>query len=167
MYNGSSVFSVVGVFYSQGTDVYELQRVNQGDIANLRSQAAQSNRASFYEARYGTSGIVVELYPRPSSGSYIVYYVSEHGGLSSDAASWFGPTRSDELITLRVAAKALHNESMDRDAHFLEQEYERLMSKVQNQASWVDSRNAPHIRNVSGTALRDAFNYTTAGADIG
>ena len=160
---GTGIFSVQGVFFQLGTDFYEVRRVNQADIAQLRSQTAQSNRAEFYEVRYNSiNGVIVELYPRPTGGTYTIYYVNEHPGLINDAALWLGPARSDELVITRVAMKGLLNESMDQDAAVMEGRYTSLLAKVQNQV-WQDGRNSAKIRDVIGRPVVDAFDYPVLG----
>lgn len=164
---GTNIFSVNGVFYFNGGQTYELKRVNQANVAALRAQAAMSNLASYYEVRVSpTAGLVVELYPRVTSGTYTVQFTADHPGLASDVAIWYGPNRSDELVTLRVAAKGLHNEGMDRDAHFLEKEYDALLAKLQNQASWIDARNPATVRDVTHAvqyAGIHGFDYPVGG----
>lgn len=163
---GVNIFGIVGVFYTQGLDTYELKRVNQGNIASLRSQQAQSNRAGFYELRVSaTSGLVIELYPRPTSGTYTVNYSPDHPGLPSDVSIWYGPNRSDELVCLKVAAKALHQEGMDQDSIVLETEYTQLLAKVQNQATWLDMRNPAMIRDVRSQPSLSAFDFPVAGPE--
>ncbi len=160
---GTGIFSIIGV-YANSPQFTELRRVNQADVARLRTQAVQSNCPSFYEVRVSpTAGMVVEFYPRPTSGTFAIQYQIDHPGLAADGTIWYGPERSDELVVLKTASKALHNEGMDQDAWALEKEYERLLAKVQVLASWVDQRNSAHIRDVMSQPSRSAFDFDVAG----
>lgn len=158
--SGVNIFGVNGVFYVSGGTYTELRRVNQADVAALRSQGAANNVASFYEVRISpTTGMVIELYPRVSGGSYLVKYTPDHAGLVNDAAIWYGPNRSDELVVLDAAAKGLRNEGMDRDGWVLEQERAKLLELVLMQASQIDQRNSPRIRDTTRATSQDPFDF--------
>lgn len=165
--SSTAVFTIMGVYFLMGSEQYELKRANSGALASLRSQPTAGNYAEFYDIRFSPAlGLIIELLPKPTSGSYRVDYVPEFQGLVNDAAVWFGPIRSDELVVLRVAAKALIKEGDDRGAYVLEQEYTRMLEKVTAQASWLDMRNPPQIRDVRTRQSRGIFDYMVAGQDM-
>lgn len=155
-----AVFAIRGVYNIVGNQRYELKRLNEGDRASLRSQGAQGP-ARYYDPRVSlTLGPVVELFPRPTSGTYEVDYVVDHPGFASDVAVWRGPNRSDELLVLCAARKGVLKEGRLQDAQTLLGEYQYLFEKVQRTASWFDMRNAPTIRDVGDQfTVRDAFDY--------
>ena len=142
------VAMVAGVYYIQGTDVYELKRVNTADIASLRSVQAASNRPMYYEIRFNpTSGAVIEFFPRPNAGTFEVRYYTDFTGFASDATNWNGPARTDELIAIGVAIKALRNEGDNPAADQLEKEWMILLDEIQHSVAWLDARSAPLIRD--------------------
>ena len=158
-----TVAFIRGVFYVTGTTVTELSRLNEGNRAGLQSSSG-SQPASHYSVMIDpTNGPVLELLPLPSSGTYRVDYILEHPGFAADGTPWYGPGRSDELIVLRTAGKAMRKEGNDSGAAQVDREYDYLLAKVQNQASWFDMRNAPRIRDagpdIFGGGVRDPFDY--------
>lgn len=165
-----NVAFVVGVYFLQGTDCYELRRLNEGKRAALRSWAGQTNYAEFYDLRVNpTSGVVIELAPKPTSGTYQVDYVLEYPGFAGDSDVWYGPARSEEVISLWAAAEGCLKEGQGRagDAKALFDEGNALMDQVLRQASWIDARNPAQVRDVSGRSNRLTFDYPAAGPEIG
>lgn len=157
-----TVAFVRGVFYNRGGTWCELSRLNEGDRASLMATGA--GEATYYDTRVdATSGPVVELLPTPSSGTYRIFYVLEHPGFAGDSTEWYGPGRSDELIVLRSAAKAMRKEGNDQGAAQLDREYAMLLEKVQNMAGWFNQRHATLIRDVgspfSSPRSPDGFDY--------
>lgn len=157
-----TVAFIRGVFYVNGGTYEELPRVNEGDRARLMGSGAA--RAAAYDVRIDpTSGPVLELLPNPTSGTYRVQYVLEHPGFSADSTEWYGPARSDELVILRAAAKAMRKEGNDQGARQLDNEYQELLFKVQTMAGWFNMRHAATIRDVGDalgmTRSSDGFDY--------
>lgn len=156
-----AVAFIRGVFWLSGGTYAELDRVQEGDRASLMSSSGA--RPAAYDVRIDpTSGPVVELLPA-ATGTCRVHYVPEHPGFANDAAEWYGPARSDELIVLRSAAKAMRKEGNDQGARQLDNEYSELLFKVQTMASWFNMRHSVKIRDV-GDPLdigrsSDGFDY--------
>ncbi len=148
-----------GVYRVNGTRYEELQPINEGARASLMT----TGDASHYAVRIDpTNGPVLELLPLPSSGTYRVEYILEHPGFSGDSTEWYGPARSDELVTLRAAAKGMRKEGNDQGAAMLDREYALLLEKVQSMANWFDMRNSPRIRDVADPirgGFRPDFDY--------
>lgn len=152
---------VRGVYRKDGTVYTELRRLNEGQRASLMSQTGTA-QALYYNIMIDpTAGPQLELFPVQSSGTYRVEYIPEWPGFSADGDTWYGPARSDELVSIRAAIKGLRKEGDDQGALNLEAEYERVFEKVTAMASWFDLRNPPVIRDVnSGLSVpRDAFDY--------
>lgn len=162
---GADVFSITGVWIDISGERYELKRLNEGDRARLTTSNYGGSWPEFYDFRVGTSGPVIYFFPRKAATVY-VDYIPDHTGLANDAAVWRGPVRSDELLVLAVARKAVLKEGADRagDANRLLEEYRELMEKVRAQASWADMRNPAMIRDESGRRSRfNAFDYDAVG----
>jgi hypothetical protein len=149
---------VRGVFWRNGSSYVELDRLNEGDRASLMSSAgAISGR--YYDVRIDpTSGPVLEVLPS-AAGSYVVHYIKEHPGFTADGDTWYGPARSDELIVLKVAAKAVRKEGRLQDWEALKQDYRDCWVKVTGMASWFNMRHSAKIRDVMGAQRRDAFDF--------
>ncbi len=143
-----AVFSATMVYTNFGQTQTELHRVNPGHIAALRSAAARGGLSRYYEVRTSTTGAVVEFFPK-AAGTYFVDYIVDFPGFANDASVWLGPVRSDELIVLKAAAKGVRKESRAGDAKTLDDEYDRLLLKVQRLSSWFDQRNAAEMRDSS------------------
>lgn len=160
-----AVAFIRGVYYKDGTNYYELRRLNEGDRASLLSTTGAA-RAEAYEARIDSVvGPVIELLPVPTSGTYRIEYVPEVLELLTDADTWYGPARSDELIVLKTASKACRKEGNSQGAAELDREYVMLLEKVQNMASWFDMRNSAQIRDVTSGRGHDPFDHRVAGPD--
>ena len=161
------VFSVVGVYAQLAGTVYELARMNPGDRAALLSNQAQGQAPSrFYEVRADfTSGVIVEILPAPTSGTYLVDWIAGLEDLSLDADEWLGPNSSDELVVISAARKAVLKEGRVQDAAVLRDEYESLLDKVKRLGSWLDQRNPAQIRraNPFGSDQRAPFDFDVMG----
>lgn len=154
-----TVAAIRGVFYNSGGRWVELPRLNEGDRARYLSS---TGTPAAYDVRIDpTNGAVVEVLPEQTSGTVRVEYISEYAGFASDAATWFGPARSDELIVLRAAAKGMRKEGNDQGAVQLDREYAMLFDTVTRLASWFNLRHATLIRDVGDplAARRDDFDY--------
>jgi hypothetical protein len=155
----TGVAFVRGVFRLSSGRYIELARLNEGDRGTLMGR---SGDASYYNVRIDPAlGAVVELLPLPSSGTYVIQYVPEHPGFAADATEWYGPARSDELLTLKAAAKGCRKEGNDQGAMALDREYLMLLDKVQSMSSWFDMRNAATVRDVVDPigARKDPFDF--------
>lgn len=137
-----------GVYCVQGGTYHELKRLNEGDRAGLYSSTGAS-MPSHYDVRIDASdGIGVEILPYVAGATIRVEYVREHAGLAADNVPWLGPARSDELIVLRTAQKAMRKEGNDQGAAQLDREYQYLQQCVQDMASWTNMRHSATIRDV-------------------
>lgn len=163
-----NILGVHGVYYMQGAQAYRLRRVNEGKRATLMDPTAGSGYAEFYNVMVSpVNGPVIELLPAVLGGTYRVDYVPEWPGFSGDSDTWYGPARSDELVILRAATKALRKEGSTQDAADLDREYEALFQKVMNYASALHLRDPAQIRDESGLGARYAFDYPVAGPALG
>lgn len=165
--SGNPIFGVVAVYQVVGSEFILLRRVKPEHLDALRSsQGLGTGIYPEYEIRVSlTSGPKIELFPVTTQGTIRVDYVTEYAGFANDADVWRGPARSDEMIVVRTAIKALRKEGEERSAAALEAEYQRLFEKVVNQASWLDMRNPPTIRDVYHNRRdgRDLFDYPVVG----
>lgn len=151
-----TVFAATMVYTLFGNQFTELRRVNPGHMAALRSVGATGGFSRFYEVRTGVSGSKIEFFPRVA-GTYFVDYIADFPGFANDSAVWNGPPRSDELIVLKSAAKGLRKESRVQEAAVLDQEYDKLMLKVKELASWYDMRNPAEVRD--SRPLSEPFSF--------
>lgn len=161
------VFGVVGVYSLVGGVQSELKRVNEGNRAALRSSGTTGSPAEYYDLRQSfTGGTRIELLPKPTSGTYLVDWIPDFEGLVLDADTWAGPARSDELIVIAAARKAVLKEGRIQDASVLKNEYDELLDKVKRMGSWLDMRNPAQVRDVGPTrAARSSFDYAVVGPD--
>lgn len=151
-----TVFAAQMVYTLFGNQFTELRRVNPGHMAALRTTGATGGFSRFYEVRTGVAGSVVEFFPRVA-GTYFVDYVADFPGFTNDASVWQGPPRSDELIVLKAAAKGVRKESRVPDAQALDAEYDKLLLKVKELASWYDMRNPAEMRD--SRPLSEPFSF--------
>lgn len=159
-----NILGIHGVYFSQGSQFYRLRRINEGKRSSLMDPNNGFGQAEFYDVRLNAvNGPVLYLWPPAFGGTYRVDYVPEFAGFSSDSDTWFGPARSDELIALKAASKALHKEGSNEDRAGLDREYAALWEKVTNTASWFDMRNPAMIRDESAYGERFSFDYPVAG----
>lgn len=151
-----TVFAATMVYTLFGNQFTELRRVNPGHMAALRSVGATGGFSRFYEVRTGVSGSKIEFFPRVA-GTYFVDYIVDFPGFANDSSVWNGPPRSDELIVLRAAAKGLRKEGRVQEAAVLDQEYDKLLLKVKELASWYDMRNPAEVRD--SRPLAEPFSF--------
>jgi hypothetical protein len=154
-----NVLAAKMVYTNFGNQFTELRRVNPGHVAALRSTGATGGFSRFYEVRVNpTTGNIIEFFPRVA-GTYFVDYVVDWPGFASDGGNpvWMGPSRSDELVTLRAAAKGCRKEGRQADADRLDKEYDRLLLKVTSLASAYDMRNAAEMRD--SRPLAEPFSF--------
>lgn len=166
---GADVLSIIGVWVDVSGHRMELKRLNEGDRALVTSTNYTGSYPELYDYRVGTSGPVVYLFPRVG-GTVYVDFIPDHTGLSADGSFWRGPVRSDELIVLATARKAVLKEGEPRHeaASILKTEYNELLAKVKSLASWADMRNPAMIRDESGRRSRfNAFDHSALGPGSG
>lgn len=162
---GVDVLGITGVWVDFGGQRLEVKRLNEGRRAALTSSTATGAYPTDYDFRVGASGPVIYLFPRVAATVY-VDFIPEHTGLATDGAVWRGPVRSDDLVVLATARKAVLKEGQARvaDAARLKEEYQEVLAKVQALASWADMRNPAMIRDESGGRNRfQDFDYPAVG----
>lgn len=157
-----TVFSATMVYTSIGGQFTELKRVNPGHVAALRSAGGTGGFSHYYEVRTSIAGAIVEFFPKVA-GTYFVDYIVDFPGFSSDGSLWLGPPRSDELIVLKAAAKGVRKEGRVPDAQSLDGEYDKLLLKVKELASWFDQRNAAEMRDSNPVQRFDGVGNHFAG----
>jgi hypothetical protein len=148
---------VHGVWRRDGSGLYALKRLNEGQ--RVTAESVTGGMAETYSLGSAHDGMRIRVYPRQASGSVLTRVIREYPGFVTDASRWMGPARSDELIVLRAAAKGCRKEGNDQAAAQLDREYDVVLSKVQNMASWVDMRNPPTIADVSSPSRRDPSDW--------
>lgn len=159
-----TVAFIRGVYRKDNGGYVELARIQEGQRAGMLAMAG--NTPTAYDVRIDpTNGPTLELLPAPSGMTYRVEYILEHPGFASDSTVWYGPARSDELIVLHAAAKALRKEGDVQGAAQLDQEYAQRLEHVISMASWFDMRNPPKIRDVGSMSKLDPFAYQVDGLD--
>lgn len=151
-----TVFAATMVYTNFGGAFTELRRVNPGHMAALRSTGATGGFSRFYEVRTGVNGSRIEFFPR-TAGTYFVDYIVDFPGFANDSSVWNGPPRSDELIILKSAAKGLRKEGRVQEAAILDEEYDKLLLKVKELASWYDMRNPAEVRD--SRPLSEPFSF--------
>lgn len=152
----SPVFAITMVYTQAGGQFTELKRVNPGHMAALRTSGGFNGFSQFYEARTGIAGAIIEFFPRVA-GTYFVDYILDFAGFPDDTFAWNGPPRSDELIVLQAAAKGCRKEGRKSDASALDDEYNTLLLKVKELASWYDMRNPAEMRDTRPLAQPFGF----------
>lgn len=146
---GIRPMAAIMVYTNYGGQQVELKRVNPGRAAFLRSSGANSGYSMYYEVRNSlTLGPIVEFFPRVG-GTYFVDYIQDWPGFVSDGGNpvWMGPDRSDELLVIRAATKAVRKEGRATDGDRLDLEYDKLLVKVKDMASRFDMRNGAEMRD--------------------
>lgn len=164
--SGAAVFAVQAVYRVQGASREPVPRVNQSNKAAVLSSVGQAQASSYEVLVDPSAGTVLRLFPAITSGAYEVEYIAEIDGFVNDASVWYGPARSDTLLTYLAAEAGCRKEGRKVDADTLRGQYNDLLVKVKDSASWIDLRNPPKIRDVQ-QALRDPFGYNAVGPDGG
>lgn len=166
---GAGIAGVRGVFLVQGNQLFELRRINEGKRAQLLSLQGQTGQAEFYDIRTaggGSSGMVLELLPKPPSGTYQVDRILEFQGFAIDITPWPGPAGTDELVSLKAAEMACRKESRREDAAILREDYKELLTDITDRLNWLNMKDPPQIRDVTSQRPRTIFDYPVAGPGL-
>lgn len=161
---GTDVHVVTEVARVEGALYTVLQRVKDESLTELRSIIGSP--AFAYDLTGGaTTAVAIELLPRPSTGSYEVRYIPRFAGFTADSDNWYGPDGSDELIVLGAAIRGLEQEDGNTDALMRDMKFR--WQEIIEQASWLDTRNPPTVRDVYGTRryIRDGADWNIPGTD--
>lgn len=89
---------------------------------------------------------LLHLYPRPTSGTYQIYYLKAPTTVTSVAATFNYPLGLEEYLVLRMARKALLKEESDTAA--VDKELNAIQEQIElyeHARAWAD---APKVRNV-------------------
>lgn len=161
-----NVAAVRGVYRSDNNGLYRLYRINEGKRAELMSMNAFSGFAEYYDVRTpgsGSAGVLIELLPKASGGTYLVHYLQDFSGFAIDITPWPGPVGSDELVAIKAAEMACRKESRIEDARELKAEYSELLNDIVERANWINMMDPPQIRDVMSSKPRSTFDYPVAG----
>lgn len=154
---GTAIAAVKGVYMLDGGSYRELKRLPEDRRAEMLTA---TGTPVYYDLTSITSDLNIYLYPvPPNGGTYKVDVIDNCPSLAADSSVWRGPARSEELIIIRAAMRAMRKEGNDQGASFLRQEYDELFGKVIQMANWFH-RDAALIRDVNPLAVtRDPFDY--------
>lgn len=159
----TSVSTVLRVYRVDGGARIAIPRVKSEDLPALESQP--SSPALAYTLVGGAFGpLQIRFFPRPTSGSYEVQYVSKFPGFANDSGQWYGPDGSDELISMLAAIEGKDKEGDDTRA--LYQKVERKWREVSEHAGWTDAQGQVRVRDARQqerlTGPSDPFAYNAS-----
>lgn len=158
----SDVHSVLSVDRQEGSQFFPLRPVQLEDVPGLRSVG--TGPAEFYGLLGGaTSALLLELLPRPASGTYSVRYIPQAVRWTSDSDAWLGPARTDEYLVLVTANRALKKGG--DDAGPLAPEIRDLWAEVVQHLPWRDAQGPGRVRDVMGRLTYLPGDFRVAGVD--
>ena len=160
----NNLLSVLDVYRVDGTNRTSLPRIKPEDRATWVSRG--TGPAEAYDLRFGVvkadgnTGLQLQLYPRPTSGTYEVYAVETFDGLDDDAQTWTGPPGSDELIAVMSAIEMLTKEGDVETARVLKEEAAELYNEVCEMGGWIDAKYQPTVRDTRNlSSVRYSYDW--------
>lgn len=168
--NGSTTYNLPSTFFAclkvyrvDGTDYIELKELQPDQEAVARSLTG--NEAICYKIRTNaTTGVRnIQLYPKPSSGSYIVQYCPTCPILTADGDAIVSLECSDQLLVVTLARKYLSKESTINEP--LELEYKQLLVQVLEYQHKREMTSPGRVQDVRQTEESDwmPFDYFPPG----
>lgn len=153
---GTNVSLILAVNRVEGTQHSKLSRLKQEDYASYLSMPAGPGLV--YDLVNGVVATqAIEFYPRPSTGTYEVIYISRFAGFAADGDTWIGPDGSDELVALDAAIMGLGKEG--DPATQLRDDYATAYAAICEQADWLDATQQQVVRDVRDSSQIDPFSY--------
>lgn len=123
----------------KSSNFVDMARQVDGTTAPIVGPATQ------YSLTDDEGNTLLRLYPRPTSGTYLYYYLKAPLTITSVADSMTYPLGLEEYIVLRMARKALIKEESDTKA--IDKELDAIQEQIElygHERNWA---NAPKVRN--------------------
>lgn len=143
---------VVSVMRVEGTTRTRLPLVKPEEWETYLSMG--NGPALVYEVLGGVTGqLAITFYPRPTSGSYEVWFQETFPGFANDAATFTGPQGSADLIAIAAAIQGKKKEGME--AGDLRDEFAEKYAEVCEDAGLLNSQNPATVRDVRNPSSID------------
>lgn len=157
--NGASIYNVaanthivVAVHRVEGTTRTRLPLIKPEEWETYLSMS--NGPAMAYEVTNGVTGqLSILFYPRPTSGSYEVWFQETFPGFANDASTWAGPQGSADLIAVGAAIQGLQKEGAD--TRELKDEFAEKYAEVCEDAGLLNSQNPATVRDVRNPSSID------------
>lgn len=133
----ASFYSLVGVFRTEGDVRVRLSRHSERFRAGSVNGPATS---------YRLINFTLELYPRPTSGTYEVVYIPVPAELTNDADTLDGVLGWEEMVVISAAIKCLQKEEAEHD-HLL-RDKQMIMARIKEESAAVEFTENWVIENV-------------------
>lgn len=149
VYTVPNVLAIIGVYHvDENTGKYTRLRAADPFTRQMQAPPATVTGTARYFHTSGSSeeAVFVSFYPRPTSGTYYVWYIPAPALIDGPTDQVVYPLSWEELIVLRLARRARMKEETDTSA--IDQEIMHRQKKIE-EAIW--SRllaNSPAVRNV-------------------
>lgn len=146
--------------YALNADLYSLLNVYWVENGYRRRLRRFSDRAKPGSADVGVAstyrvkGSTVVFWPNPSSGTYEIDYIPVPGDLVADEDVLDGVLAWEEYVVLEAATQVLQKEGLTEEANSLRSDRDRILQRIENQASLVEFSETRVIEN------------TTSGSDL-
>lgn len=152
---GAAWFATLAVFHDAypGKDPVRLDRHTFLDRPMGGASSAVGDARSYRIAEVSGSK-VIELYPRPVSGSYLHSYIPAPTLLVADDDELGGVLDYDEYIVIDVAIKCLRKEQSSTSA--LQGDKDRIMERIVDEAEAQDMGESHTVTDVRGSHDIDA-----------
>lgn len=157
----SSITATGAASYALPTDVYSVlnvYRVENGRRTRLprHSDRLKPGTLDTGDAcTYRVRGSSVVFNPTPASGSYEVEYIPVPNDLVDDDDELDGVLAWEEYVVIEVAMKVLLKEGSVQEADALKNERERLLKRIENQASASEFTETRLVENVRSPSMLD------------
>lgn len=155
--------------YALPTDMYALLNVYRVDDGARIRLGRHSDRLKPGDSdtgdatSYRVKGGDIVFYPTPASGTYEVDYIPVPGDLVSDADTLDGVLAWEEYIVCDVAAKVLTKESMLDEASVCFQERDRMLRRIEDQATRAEFNETRVVENVNSQSTYLEGDWTRRG----
>lgn len=130
-------YSLVGVFRVEGDVRVRLVRHSERFRAGSVNGTASS---------YRLINFTIELYPRPTSGTYELVYIPVPAELTNDADTLDGVLGWEEMVVISAAIKCLQKEEAEHE-HLL-RDKQMIMARIKEESAAVEFTENWVIENV-------------------
>lgn len=151
----SDLYSVLNVYWV--TDGRRIRLARHSD--RLKPGTSDTGDAVTYRVR----GSTLVFFPTPESGTYELEYIPVPGDLVADASTLDGVLGWEEYVVLDVSIKVLVKEGSLAEAELLRAERERLLRRIEAQASRDEFTETRVVENVNGSAFEEGSFWPRRG----
>ena len=152
--------STIGVYRLDGTEYVNVRRLQPDQEAMARGLTGSD--AIFYKVRHtSVGGHILQFYPAPTTGTYVLHYVPVCPTLSADGTVLITVGDSDALVACLLAMKFAGRENERYQA--LEDEYTRLLDAVARNAEEADF--SPSTVQDTRRGQADSFSFNIYRGD--